>query len=93
MVGKLGTFNQLLQTLGVVVAYIAGSMINDDPADEFRWRVYLGFPALFLVLRILGLQLIYRFETLERHLLNGETNEIQRYCQMVYERDDQLIED
>lgn len=71
MVGKLGTFNQLLQTLGVVVAYIAGSMISEDADDEFRWRIYLGFPALFLVLRIVGLQMIYRFETLERHLENG----------------------
>lgn len=64
-IGQLGAYNQLLQTLGVVVAYIGGSIINDEDANDWiRWRVYLGFPALFLILRIVGMQFIYRFETL-----------------------------
>jgi SP family galactose:H+ symporter-like MFS transporter len=28
IVGKLGSFNQLLQTVGVVIAYVGGSIIQ-----------------------------------------------------------------
>lgn len=67
-VGRLGTYNQLLITMGAVVSYSLGSIILDDPADQIRWRVYLGMPAFFLLLRVLVLQLFYRFNTLERHI-------------------------
>ena len=32
-VGQLGAYNQLLQTLGVVIAYVGGSVIDDDVGD------------------------------------------------------------
>lgn len=61
MIGKLGTYNQLLQTCGVVVAYVGGSILNNDVSDYFRWRIYLGFPIVALIGRIIGVQVLYRF--------------------------------
>ena len=64
--GRLGSFNQLLQTLGVFTAYLCGYFIHEkDKSDEIRWRLLLGFfPIIFLGLRIITLQFIYPFETL-----------------------------
>lgn len=31
--GKLGTYNQVMQTLGVLGAYSVGTIISDDPSD------------------------------------------------------------
>jgi hypothetical protein len=33
MIGKLGTFNQLTQTISVVFAYVMGYIIINDPSD------------------------------------------------------------
>lgn len=61
LVGKLGTFNQVMQTLGVVFSYIGGSILDSkDKDDEIRWRLYLGFPIVFFILRIIAMQMIYR---------------------------------
>lgn len=71
MIGKLGTYNQLAQTVSIVFAYVLGYVVVNDAGDEVRWRIYLGFPALVLSLRIWSLWGRYRFETLERHIQKG----------------------
>lgn len=74
-VGILGSLNQLMHTLGAVTAYIYGMLIDDkDREDRIRWRLYLILPAVFLLIRILALQLIFKIETLERHIHNNEIN-------------------
>jgi hypothetical protein len=61
-VGKLGAFNQLLQTLALVSGYTAGYLVQDiDVNDEIRWRIYLGIPILIFIFRIVSLQLYFRF--------------------------------
>ena len=62
--GKLGTYNQVFQTLGVLFAYGLGTMIVLDEQDQIRWRFYIGFPILFLLLRIIALQFIFPFDTI-----------------------------
>ena len=72
MTGKLGTYNQLFQTSGVMFAYCFGLILDKDPDDEIRWRFFLGFPIIGLVLRIIALQVFFPYNALERHIQNGE---------------------
>jgi MFS family permease len=64
--GKIGSLNQLFQVSGVTFAFLAGYLIDDeDPKDEWRWRIFLAIPIIPFLLRIIILQFFYPFNTVE----------------------------
>ena len=70
--GKIGTYNQLFQVSGVLIAYLMGYSLNDnDKDDEIRWRIFLGLPILAFIGRQLVLQFIYPYDSIERMIKMG----------------------
>lgn len=66
--GKIGSMNQLQTCFGVITAYILGFLINQDPEDEIRWRVLVGFPMIPSLISIVSLTWLFPYDCLERHL-------------------------
>lgn len=60
---KMGSFNQLLQTSGVLGSSLLGFLIIDPQInDDIYWRIFLGFPILPLILRVLSLKFVYPYD-------------------------------
>lgn len=60
LAGKMGTINQLMQTSGVFASSVLGFLcMNLHPEDQLIWRLFLGFPFLLLLIRMLCLSLVY----------------------------------
>lgn len=82
IVGKMGTFNQLMQTFGVLFSCLLGFLvININDSDKIYWRIYLGFPIVVLVLRLLALAFIYPYDT-------NDVEWLQVYLRQIYEEKD-----
>lgn len=64
--GKIGSYNQLNIVVGIMVAYLVGYIIDEegDTTDEVRWRIFLGFPIIALIGRIVILQFLYPFNSI-----------------------------
>lgn len=61
--GRMGTFNQLLQTSGVLFSCILGFVVIIPKIDdEIMWRLFLGFPIVPLASRIILLGVIFQFD-------------------------------
>ena len=64
--GKIGSFNQLNIVGGIMISYLMGYVIDDELVqDEIRWRILLSGPIIMLIMRIITLQLIYPYNSIE----------------------------
>ena len=62
--GIMGTFNQLLQTMGVLWCYIGGFWLLDlTTSDRIVWRIFLGAPILILSIRIISLVYVFPYDS------------------------------
>lgn len=51
----------------------------------------MGFPVIFLIARILGLQFLFPFDSLERHIALDQSDKLRAYCRMTYQDDSQEV--
>lgn len=59
----MGTLNQLLQTSGVLGSSLLGFLIiKPQIHDEINWRIFLGFPIIPLILRIILLIFVFPYK-------------------------------
>ena len=84
--GQVGSFNQILITVGIAFAYAMGFLIDDqDLANEWRWRVCVLVPCLACYLRILTCQK-FSFDILERHIDSKNYDKLMEYVGIFYEK-------
>jgi len=55
--GTLGSFNQLLIVFGIIVSYMMAYLLpktieKGDIWTAVKWRLYLGVPILFILIRL-----------------------------------------
>jgi len=70
MKGSMGAANQLMCTIGIFLPALLGLPIPNDPenyADDFivkeYWRVVWGMPIIFVILQVILLLTIFRYDT------------------------------
>ena len=91
--GKIGTYNQLFQVCGVILAFLMGFMlINNDKDDEYRWRICLLFSILPLIARQLLLQCLYPYDSVERMIEEEELDQMEAFCGEMYENPTEAME-
>ena len=75
--GKIGSYNQVLQVVGVFVCYCVGFLVDDeDIYDQWRWRLFLAFSALPLLIRTIALQIFFPFDSLQRYVNQNDYRKI-----------------
>ncbi len=71
--GTLGSFNQLLIVFGMIVAYLMAyilpkSIDKDDIWTVIKWRVYIGVPILFMLIRLKTIMTHIEYKVVEDKL-------------------------
>lgn len=57
IMGTLGSFNQLLIVFGMIVSYMLAYILPDkidsqNISASIKWRIYMGFPIVFILIRL-----------------------------------------
>ena len=77
--GTMGSFNQLLITIGIAVAYGMGFLIDEkDLGNWWRWRVCIILPAFLSLFRLYTLS-VFKYDSLERHIERKEFDILKTY--------------
>jgi MFS family permease len=79
--GTLGSFNQLLIVCGMIVSYMMAYILpktfeKDDLWDGIKWRLYIGMPIVFILIRLKSVLTRKEYEVVEENLLIESENTI-----------------
>lgn len=72
--GTLGSFNQLLIVFGMIVCYMMAyilpkSIEQDDTWTLIKWRLYIGMPIVFILIRLRAVLTRKEYRLIEENLL------------------------
>jgi MFS family permease len=72
--GTLGSFNQLLIVCGMIVSYMIAYILprtieKNDIWDGIKWRLYIGMPIVFILIRLRAVLVRKEYEVVEENLL------------------------
>lgn len=72
--GTLGSFNQLLIVCGMIASYMMAYILpktieKDDLWDGIKWRLYIGMPIVFILIRLKSVLTRKEYEVVEESLL------------------------
>lgn len=72
--GTLGSFNQLLIVCGMIASYMMAYILprtieKDDLWDGIKWRLYIGMPIVFILIRLRAVLTRKEYEVVEENLL------------------------
>ena len=66
--GRIGSFNQIMITIGIAVAYAMGYLIdNQNLSSSFNWRVCVLLPVPICIARIIVCN-YFPYDCLETHI-------------------------
>lgn len=82
--GLMGSFNQIMITVGIASAYAMGYVINpDDLGSAFNWRLCVFLPIPLCILRILVCR-FFPYDSIERHISKREWAVLFDYLDKFY---------
>lgn len=69
----MGTISAVATNIGILISTINGIFFNENPKpDDMYWHFVFMFPMIFIVIRIVCLQLFYNHETPFYYLLKND---------------------
>ncbi|EAR87705.1 MFS transporter (macronuclear) [Tetrahymena thermophila SB210] len=97
--GITGCINQLLVCFGICVVFLLGLSLPskqnliDDPTydNQVNWRIVVGFPVIFTILRFINFVLFFRYDTPCELYKQGKIKELQSFLRTIY-RDESEID-
>ncbi|KAL4480789.1 hypothetical protein ABPG72_001658 [Tetrahymena utriculariae] len=97
--GVTGCINQLLVCFGICIVFLLGLCLPskqnliDDPTydNQVNWRIVVGFPVIFTVLRFINFVLFFRYDTPCELYKKGNIEELKNFFRTIY-RDEAEID-
>ena len=82
--GQMGSFNQIMITIGIAVAYAMGYVIdNNDLGNSWNWRLCVILPIPLCILRIVVCN-YFSFDRIETHVGRRDWRSLFEYIEMFY---------
>ncbi|EAR87706.1 MFS transporter (macronuclear) [Tetrahymena thermophila SB210] len=96
--GVTGCINQLLICFGICVVFLLGLILPskqaliDDPTydNQVNWRIVVGFPVIFTVLRFINFILFFRYDTPCELYKQGKLDDLKNFLRSIYREESEI---